>query len=451
MWNRYFRLFTILLFLLLCEPTALGAQTQTQIPIHLTAENSTDGIVLTWSREKSANGYYIYRGNKRIRTITNPKQTTYTDCDATKNAHKYSYRISYFTLIGNHRIESEKSEPIVQYYLRTTRINSLLINNSKGSLKWSSNNKCDGYEIQYSIYNDFRKSKKIVTAKNEIKTDTLSNKKDYYFRIRTYIKADKTTYYSAWNNSCKIIAWKPDWKYAKNSLIHSASVVLYYSDSPQRKDTIVCVNAGHGTKGGESKKTLCHPDGSPKVTGGTAAIGSVKTMSIANGTDFPDGTPERTANLVVAKMLKVKLLSAGYDVLMIRESDDVQLDNIARTVIANNNADCHISIHYDSTDSNKGAFYSAVPNISSYRKMKPVASNWKKHEQLGQSLIRGMKKSGVKIYQNGRMEVDLTQTSYSTIASVAIEVGDRKTDRSKKSLDKLTNGIVDGLQIFLKK
>lgn len=83
--------------------------------------------------------------------------------------------------------------------------------------------------------------------------------------------------------------------------------------------------------------------------------------------------------------------------------------------------------------------------------MEPVASNWKKHEKLGQSLINEMKKSGVKIYQNGRMEVDLTQTSYSTIASVAIEVGDRKTDRSKKSLETLTDGILNGLQIFTKK
>ena len=35
----------------------------------------------------------------------------------------------------------------------------------------------------------------------------------------------------------------------------------------------------------------------------------------------------------MAKILKDKLLAEGYDVLMIRESDDVQLDNVARTVI----------------------------------------------------------------------------------------------------------------------
>ena len=57
-----------------------------------------------------------------------------------------------------------------------------------------------------------------------------------------------------------------------------------------------------------------------------------------------------------------QLLKEGYNVLMVRESDDAQLDNIARTVFANNNADYHIALHYDSTSSNKGAFYISVPN-----------------------------------------------------------------------------------------
>ena len=112
----------------------------------------------------------------------------------------------------------------------------------------------------------------------------------------------------------------------------------------------------------------------------------------------------------MAKVLKTKLLNAGYDVLMIRESDDVQLDNIARTVIANNNADCHIALHWDSTSSNKGA--------------------------------------GVKIYSKGSMEMDLTQTSYSTIPSVDIELGDKASDHSGATLETLANGLLAGVNTF---
>ena len=45
--------------------------------------------------------------------------------------------------------------------------------------------------------------------------------------------------------------------------------------------------------------------------------------------------------------MRDKLLAAGYDVLMVRDGSDVQLDNVARTVICNNVADCHISLHWD--------------------------------------------------------------------------------------------------------
>ena len=46
----------------------------------------------------------------------------------------------------------------------------------------------------------------------------------------------------------------------------------------------MCINAGHGTKGGESVKTLCHPDGSPKVTGGSTAAGATKAALVSGGT-----------------------------------------------------------------------------------------------------------------------------------------------------------------------
>lgn len=61
-------------------------------------------------------------------------------------------------------------------------------------------------------------------------------------------------------------------------------------------------------------------------------------MAVSGGMQFADGTAEAKVTLAMAKVLKDKLLARGYDVLMIREGDDVQLDNIARTVIANNRA-----------------------------------------------------------------------------------------------------------------
>lgn len=238
------------------------------------------------------------------------------------------------------------------------------------------------------------------------------------------------------------------YRYAEFSKINTGKAVLYKSQSQNRKNKTVCVNAGHGTSGGSSVKTLCHPDGSPKVTGGTTGAGATSAVAVSGGMTFADGTAESKVTLAMAKKLKEHLLEQGYDVLMIRETDDVQLDNIARTVIANNNADCHIALHWDSTSSDKGAFYMSVPNNSTYRAMEPVASCWQQHHKLGDALIGGLREAGVKIFSGGSMEMDLTQTSYSTIPSIDIELGDKVSDHSDATLEKLAAGLTAGVNDF---
>ena len=209
-----------------------------------------------------------------------------------------------------------------------------------------------------------------------------------------------------------------------------------------------CVNAGHGTKGGGSVKTQCHPDGSAKVTGGTTNAGAVTAVAVSSGMTFSDGTAESAVTLQMAKILKNKLLEEGYDVLMIREESDVQLDNVARTVIANNNADIHLALHWDSTEKDKGCFFMSVPNNKTYRAMEPVASHWQSHNALGTSLIEGLKTAGNKIFSSGAMEMDLTQTSYSTIPSVDIELGDKASSHTDAALEKLAEGLVAGVNQY---
>ena len=242
------------------------------------------------------------------------------------------------------------------------------------------------------------------------------------------------------------IVWNPDWEYASFSEIHTGAATLYRASSPN--GITVCVNAGHGTAGGSGAQTLCHPDGTPKVTGGSTAAGATYATAVSEGTTMLDGTSEAYVNLKLAQITKEKLLAAGYHVLMIRDTEDVQLDNIARTVIANQYADCHLALHYDSTDYNKGFFYIGVPDVASYRSMEPVASYWQEHISLGESILAGMRNAGCAVYGSGTMEIDLTQTSYSTIPSVDLECGDRASDYSDAAQEMLANGILDGLNQF---
>lgn len=244
----------------------------------------------------------------------------------------------------------------------------------------------------------------------------------------------------------EVLEWDPAWEYATFSQIHTGTAMLYQAGSPN--GYTVCVNAGHGTAGGSGAQTYCHPDTSPKVTGGSTAAGAVYATAVSEGTTMADGTSEASANLRLALVVKEDLLLAGYHVLMIRESEDVQLDNIARTVLANQYADCHLALHYDSTQSDKGFFYIGVPEDTRYRAMEPVASHWQEHEALGQCILKGAKEAGVRIFDSGRMAMDLTQTSYSTIPSIDVECGDRASDCSRAALEKLADGIVKGVDLY---
>ena len=234
----------------------------------------------------------------------------------------------------------------------------------------------------------------------------------------------------------------PSWTYAEYSEINSGAAVLYRA-AENRKNLVIGVNAGHGTEGGVNHKTYCHPDQSPKTTGGSTSAGAVEATAVSAGMSFHDGTPEHSVTLEIAQALKDKLREAGYDVLMLRDGEDVQLDNIARTVISNNVADCHIAIHFDGDGQgyDKGAFYISVPE--GIKDMDPVDDNWESCDALGENLI-----DGLDIFGGGSMAIDLTQTSYSTIPSVDIELGNQASDHSEEAIDRYAEGLLAGVELF---
>ena len=258
--------------------------------------------------------------------------------------------------------------------------------------------------------------------------------------------AEEETYPEGFSEEIKL---DPAWEFADSSVINTGSAVLYRA-STDRKNIVVGVNAGHGTDGGSSVKTYCHPDRSPKTTGGSTPAGALKAAAVSGGMTFRDGTKEEAVTLSEAVCLKDKLLAKGYDVLMLRDGEDVQLDNVARTVIANNNATCLISIHWDGDESksDKGCFYISVPE--KIKSMYPVSEHWQEHEKLGESLIEGLKSAGCKIYDNGKMAIDLTQTSYSTIPSIDVELGNQAAAHDETALSKLADGLGSGVDLFFK-
>lgn len=241
-----------------------------------------------------------------------------------------------------------------------------------------------------------------------------------------------------------------NFKYATYSSINMGYAKLYKNNSYNKKQGTICVNAGHGVKNGEKyEKTFAHPDFTKKVTSATNGI-SEKSYAISSGMVFPNGKSEQEINLKVAMYLKDVLLANGYSVLMIREDDNSFLDNIARTVLANNYADCHISIHFDSTTQDKGIFYITASRKKQYIEMEPVKSVYKKSDELGKTLINTFKQYNEKIKGEGYEYQDLTQISYSTIPTVDLELGDKMSDISDVRLHTLAEELYDGIDEYMK-
>ena len=307
----------------------------------------------------------------------------------------------------------------------------------RDKIKWSSSNKAVAS----------------VSVNTNKATATITAKKKGTATIRAKLSGKKATCKVTVKNrvyTSKAISLDPTSEYADKAKITRGTATLYTVTAKDAKGITVCITAGHGTEGGTAVKVPCHPDGSPKIVSGSTSEGATEATAVSTGTTMLDGTPEPVATLKAAMATKKVLLEAGYNVLMIRESDDVQLDNLARTVIANQNADCHIAIHYDANNTNRdvGVFFCSIPDSEEYKNMEPVKTWWEQHMKLGHACVNGLVEAGLNRRGDGTVAMDLTQTSFSTIPSIDLEVGNQVSLLTDQRMAMIAKGIRLGVDEF---
>lgn len=208
------------------------------------------------------------------------------------------------------------------------------------------------------------------------------------FKILAMEDLDNKYYAGSGNNngsstsmlpSSGIITWDDSWEWSSNSKTHSVMPKVYKATS-NRKDIVVALNPGHGSGQILSTKVNSYPDidtldkfanlegkqSSQYANGGTPWLQPGHTA----GASLVDGTTESEWCLQVCESTRDELLNMGYDVIMLRHDRSNGLDNPGRAIIANQYADIHVSIHFNSSDNasirGMGAYFAGPVGFKYY-------------------------------------------------------------------------------------
>ena len=171
---------------------------------------------------------------------------------------------------------------------------------------------------------------------------------------------------------------------------------------------VVCIDPGHQAKGDPKGEPIAPGSGSKKarVASGTAGVGTKK--------------PEYAVNMEAALILKQLLQEKGYEVVMTRESNDVNVSNVERAVIANEaKADMTIRLHCDSiANSGKCGAVLIVPSKTG----KYTAGIYPASYKYAECLKKCLGEKGVKV--NGIFErSDMTGFNWSKVPVIIFEMG----------------------------
>lgn len=207
------------------------------------------------------------------------------------------------------------------------------------------------------------------------------------------------------------------------------------------KGKTICIDAGHQGKGNSDKE----PNGPGSST--------MKAKVTSGATGCVSGTAESKINLQVAQKLQKILSERGYNVIMCRITQDIDISNAQRAMIANNaNAAAFVRLHCDSSESSSPSGTMTMAPSNNNRYCSEIADSSQKLAQaiLNQTcLSAGSKSRGVTITDT------MTGLNWAKVPVTIIEMGFLSNPNEDRLLndstyqEKLAIGIANGIDEFL--
>lgn len=180
---------------------------------------------------------------------------------------------------------------------------------------------------------------------------------------------------------------------------------------------------------------------------------STKKAKVSSGTSgVSTGVPEYKLNLVIARKVKKELEKRGYEVVMTRNKNNVDISNQERAQKMNKKgADICVRLHADGSDSSSVSGASALyPSKSNPY----VGALSKKSLKLAKAVLGAYTKA-THIRDRGCVKRDdLTGTNWSEIPVIVLEMGfmsnptEDKNMQKKKFQKKMVQGICDGIDAY---
>lgn len=210
------------------------------------------------------------------------------------------------------------------------------------------------------------------------------------------------------------------------------------------KPKIIVIDAGHQLVGDVLNKE-------PIGEGSTELKGRVTSGTEGVTTKLP----EHKLTLIVSKKLKAKLEEEGYEVVMIRESENVDISDKERAEIANNaNADIFLRIHANSDgDWSTNGIMTICPTINN-----PYTPNIYHESRLLSEVVLENMLQTTGANKDKLWETDtMSGMNWSKIPVTTIEMGymsnpeeDMRLSKSDYQ-DKIVQGIVNGVNEYFNK